>query len=63
MSTPKRRIVVTRSYRPRSDNCRDALELLLKTSGRKKGGPATAPDDAKEKIKNVRATRIIRNPP
>jgi hypothetical protein len=48
MSTPKRRIVVSRHYRPTPDNCAHALELLLKKSVRKKGGPATAPDARKE---------------
>ena len=61
MSIPRQSVVVTRDFRPAPDNCTHAVELLVKKSVRKKGGPATAPDDAKE-IKNVRARSIIPEP-
>jgi hypothetical protein len=55
----RKSIAVTRNYRLAPDNCARALELLLKKSVRKKGGHATAPDDAKKESKHVGAkTRI-----
>ena len=57
MSRSKRGIVVSRSYNPASDQCVRALELLLKKSVNE-GGPATAPENAKERIKDdFRATK------
>lgn len=54
--------VVSREYRPAPAYCAQALELLLKKSVRKEGGPATAPDDAKKESKHVGAkTRIPRD--
>jgi len=45
MSTPRQSVVVARDYRPTPDDCTRALELLLRKSVRKKGGPATVPND------------------
>lgn len=42
--------IVSRDYRLALDDCVRALELLLKKSVRKEGGPATAPDDAERNL-------------
>ena len=58
MSAPKR-VIVSREYKPAPDDCARALELLLKASVSKGGGPDTAPDDAKKESKHVGAkTRV-----
>jgi hypothetical protein len=45
----RKEIAVIRNYKYEPDACARALELLLKASVRKEGGPATAPkDDVKE---------------
>jgi hypothetical protein len=50
--------VVSRSYDPAPDQCVRALELLLKQPISKEGGPPTAPENAKERIKDdFRATK------
>jgi hypothetical protein len=49
MSGSKHSVLVSRNYKTRPDDCARALELLLQTSERKEGGPAAAPDDAKER--------------
>jgi hypothetical protein len=48
MSSSTRSVIVTRSYSATPDACVRALELLLEKSVRKKGGPATAPEDARK---------------
>jgi hypothetical protein len=48
MSSPRQSVLVMRHYRPAPENCARALELLLKKSVRKKGGPETAPEDARK---------------
>ena len=51
--------IVYRDYKYAPDYCARAVELLLKNPlTSKKGGPDTAPDDAKG-LKNDRATDII----
>jgi hypothetical protein len=47
MSNPRQSIMVSRGYRNAPDACVRALELLLKKSVGKEGGPATAPNSAK----------------
>jgi hypothetical protein len=43
VSAPKQSVVVTRDYRPASDNCINALALLLKKPVRK--NPAAGPSE------------------
>jgi hypothetical protein len=53
-------ITVSRTYTPAPDECARALELLLKTTVSKKGGPATAlKDDVKESRNGYVAKTII----
>lgn len=49
-------IVVSRNYKHSSDYSAGALALLLKKQVSKKGGPATAPDDAMKGSNNDRAS-------
>ena len=55
----RKQITVTRDYRHEPDDCARALELLLKESVRKEGGPTTALDDAKKESKYVGAKTIV----
>ena len=60
MSASKRSATVFREYKAVPDDCARALELLLRVSARKEGGPAiTALNDAKKESKHVRARSII----
>jgi hypothetical protein len=47
VSSPRQHVIVSRAYRNAPDACVRALELLLKKSASKEGGPATAPNSAK----------------
>ncbi len=58
MGSPKQGVGVSRSYSPTFDECARALVLLLKEPVSKKGGPTTAPDDAKGS-NNDRADKLI----
>jgi hypothetical protein len=61
VSGTRQAAIVTRDYRPAPDNCARALELLLKKSASKEGGPVlAAPDDTRGESKRVsRARRTI----
>ena len=54
MSAPTKGPLVSRRYNSSPDLCARSLALLLQRPRRQKGGPPTAPDDAKE-IEHVRA--------
>ena len=56
MSGPRQCIVISRDYKNSPNDCVQAIELLLKKSVRKKGGPETAPDDAMKGSKHDRAS-------
>ncbi len=53
--------VVSRAYEYTPHACERALTILLKKPV-KEGGPATAPDDAKERSSELRAKTIIPEP-
>jgi len=52
--------IVSREYRIAPDACKKAIEILLKRSAKKQGGPAiAAPDDAMKGSKHDRAKSRI----
>jgi hypothetical protein len=54
-----KKITVTRVYRHELDDCLRALILLLEKPVCKKGGPPTAPDNARKESEHVSRKVII----